>query len=102
MKKSAYNHKQYIVRSNALRYLTEDKCKICETSSSSNECHHIDGDNTNNEMSNLVILCPMHHKLVHLSDFKHEHLRSNIPQLLINKYDKLIRAIDIIEKHFVL
>lgn len=42
------------------------KCEICFNSSWLNkpinlEVHHIDGDNTNNELKNLQLLCPNCH-----------------------------------------
>jgi len=35
------------------------------------EVHHLDGDHENNDPSNLIPLCPTHHKMVH-SKWKHE------------------------------
>lgn len=29
------------------------------------EVHHLDGDRSNNQVSNLVVLCPTHHKVRH-------------------------------------
>lgn len=43
--------------------LKENKCEVCGISGDevSLELHHIDGDHTNNRLSNLQILCPNHH-----------------------------------------
>lgn len=30
------------------------------------EVHHIDGDRSNGDIDNLVVLCPNHHAVVHL------------------------------------
>jgi len=41
----------------------DNKCKICGYNIVEVlEVHHIDGNRKNNKMSNLVILCPTHHK----------------------------------------
>lgn len=95
MKKSPYQRKEFIVRSNALRFLTDNKCKICDTKHEVTECHHIDGNPYNNAIKNLVILCPLHHKMVHLSNFAPETLQYNIPLLLLDKYEEALKLCEI-------
>lgn len=108
MKSSPYTNKTYLMRSQTLRYLTDNKCKICECQHENSECHHIDGNNRNNNWNNLAILCPMHHRLVHLSDFNPDHLRTNIIAALFHKYHAELRNCEvaahyeIIPKHFEL
>lgn len=50
-------------RQNALRLLLNE-CNICGYNSYTKvlEIHHKDGDRTNNEVDNLEVLCPTHHK----------------------------------------
>lgn len=55
----------YIVRHNVIPY----KCEICGCDGNwqgghiSLELHHKDGDNTNNEINNLIYLCPNCHAM---------------------------------------
>ena len=42
----------------------EYRCVVCEHNLIV-EVHHLDGDNTNNHPSNLIPLCPTHHKCWH-------------------------------------
>ena len=52
-------------RERALRELGV-KCRLCEYSIESVlEVHHIDRDRGNNEINNLAVLCPTHHREVH-------------------------------------
>lgn len=47
------------------------KCHVCDYSNDIVlEVHHIDRDRENNELSNLVVLCPTHHSEVHLGVLK--------------------------------
>ncbi|MFW6026165.1 MAG: hypothetical protein ACOCRX_07465, partial [Candidatus Woesearchaeota archaeon] len=41
---------------------SNNKCSICEIEHDRLECHHIDGDRLNNELENLIIVCPSCHK----------------------------------------
>jgi len=41
---------------------TGDICPSCKTVMQRKECHHIDGNRKNNEIENLIILCPSCHK----------------------------------------
>lgn len=102
MKKSPYQNKTYLMRSQTLRYLTDNKCKICELDHPSSECHHIDGNPKNNAWNNLAILCPMHHKLVHMSDFKPDSLRSNVIALLFTKYKIELSNCDVAAEYVII
>lgn len=55
----------------------DDKCAICGWEEGSCDTHHIipvkeDGKNL---MSNVIILCPNHHRLVHENKIKREELK---------------------------
>jgi hypothetical protein len=41
------------------------KCAICEFSFDV-DVHHIDGNRLNNQIDNLIVLCPNHHRVIHL------------------------------------
>jgi predicted HNH restriction endonuclease len=47
------------------------ECLICKFDKVV-EVHHLDSDNTNNDISNLVPLCPNHHMMIHRSKYKEE------------------------------
>ncbi len=34
------------------------------------DLHHLDGDHKHNSQENLVALCPNHHKMIHMREFK--------------------------------
>ena len=46
-------------------------CIICSFNSVI-ELHHLDGNRANNSETNLIGLCPNHHKMLHHTDFKKE------------------------------
>jgi hypothetical protein len=61
---SSHSLKKRLIRAEIKR----DRCEICGAKewmgeTLSLELHHIDGDHTNNELSNLQILCPNCHSL---------------------------------------
>lgn len=45
--------------------LKKDHCEICGKVHRRLECHHIDGDHANNELENLITVCPSCHKKLH-------------------------------------
>ena len=45
--------------------LKKDICEICGSKHNRLEIHHIDGDHANNELFNLVTVCPSCHKILH-------------------------------------
>lgn len=49
----------------------EKKCVVCGFDKII-EVHHLDGDNNNNKVSNLIPLCPNHHKMIHTNKYKKE------------------------------
>ena len=65
-------------RRNAFEYY-EHKCAICGYDEYKEilEVHHIDENRTNNELSNLIILCPNCHKKLTMHLFKLEELLNN-------------------------
>ena len=47
------------------------RCEICHYSVLKVlEVHHIDGNRTNNELNNLIVVCPTHHKEIALGIIK--------------------------------
>lgn len=45
--------------------LKKDHCEVCGKVHRRLECHHIDGDHENNELENLITVCPSCHKKLH-------------------------------------
>jgi predicted HNH restriction endonuclease len=39
------------------------------------DLHHLDGNHDNNSKKNLIGLCPNHHKMIHMIEFKEEILK---------------------------
>ena len=72
----------YVERHNLIKY----QCKICgcngiwQNGVIQLELHHIDGDNTNNELSNLEYLCPNCHALTENYRGKNKKSTSNISE----------------------
>lgn len=54
------------------------KCVICGFDAIV-DLHHLDGDHANNSESNLIGLCPNHHKMAHMDEFKDE-IRKSIEE----------------------
>ena len=76
--KSGENHVAYTngvgsYRSKALR-VQEHICSVCGWSEDERilEVHHIDEDRTNNDISNLIVLCPTCHRKITLGYYKLE------------------------------
>jgi len=49
----------------AVRHFKKNECIICGYKAST-DVHHWDKDKRNNKPNNLVLLCPNHHREVHL------------------------------------
>jgi hypothetical protein len=49
----------------------DKKCAICEFSCVV-DVHHIDGNHDNNNIDNLIPLCPNHHKMAHMKLYENE------------------------------
>ncbi len=47
------------------------KCLICDFDKAV-ELHHLDKDHKNNNSSNLIGLCPNHHKMLHMDKYNKE------------------------------
>lgn len=63
-KVKAHNNRKYHNISNELYKKLTEKCVICGFDKIV-ELHHLDHDHKNNSESNLIGLCPNHHKLLH-------------------------------------
>lgn len=46
-----------------------DKCQLCGSDHERLEIHHKDGDHGNNDISNLILICPSCHKKIHYKQF---------------------------------
>lgn len=46
-----------------------NRCQLCEKECDRLEIHHKDGDHGNNDMSNLILICPSCHKKIHYKQF---------------------------------
>jgi hypothetical protein len=70
----AYNYrKSHNLDLETYRKLTE-KCVVCGFDKII-DLHHLDGNRTNNSETNLIGLCPNHHRLIHMYEFKDEILK---------------------------
>lgn len=60
-----YNNGVHSYRAIALRIYGK-KCEICDYHEEDRilEVHHIDGNRKNSNISNLIVLCPNHHKFL--------------------------------------
>lgn len=63
------------------------KCQICEKECDRLEIHHIDGDHGNNEIDNLILVCPSCHKKEHYKN----HNRNKIGEKgLLSSLQKIV------------
>lgn len=46
------------------------KCAVCNVSHASLHVHHADADTSNNQLSNLIALCPRCHRKAEMGQFK--------------------------------
>lgn len=70
-KTKAYNYRKWHNISLELYRKLTNKCLLCGFDSIV-ELHHLDGDHKNNSESNLIGLCPNHHKMLHNIAYKDE------------------------------
>lgn len=49
----------------------EEKCSVCPFDKVI-EVHHLDENRENNEIKNLIPLCPNHHRMIHVPEYKQE------------------------------
>lgn len=62
-----YRSKYYQRKMNKLGYMNE--CMLCGYDEHPILCvHHIDGDRCNNELTNLLVVCPNCHAIIHKED----------------------------------
>lgn len=53
-----------LVKNNKIKKINDGCCEVCGYKLVLHG-HHIDGDRKNNHYSNLILLCPNHHYLIH-------------------------------------
>lgn len=65
----------------------EEKGESCEICGSEEDIHvhHIDGDRSNNDLSNLVPLCSDHHYEIHNGEEEYSEYVDQLPDLSLNK-----------------
>lgn len=70
----AWNHKKnYGIDMQLYKKITS-KCVICSFSKIV-ELHHLDGNKENNSESNLIGVCPNHHRMIHEYKYRQEMLK---------------------------
>lgn len=70
-KNKAYNYKKYHNIEPALYKKITKSCVICGFDKTV-DLHHLDNNKKNNSESNLIGICPNHHKMLHTFEFKKE------------------------------
>lgn len=71
-----------------------EECVICGAEENI-EVHHIDGDRTNNDLSNLEPICNPHHKAIHNGDAE---LEEYVDRLNTSSSDSMVQITVRIEK----
>ncbi len=66
-----YNTRKYHNISLELHKKITKECVLCSFNKAV-DLHHLDGDHKNNDPSNLVGLCPNHHKMYHKPEYQSE------------------------------
>jgi len=85
MKSEAYNKSSYRVMRGVSFWLWNFKCYFCDATSQALEAHHINGNNLDNNLQNLVPVCPACHKMVHRVSIKFHVSNIKIVSLLLQK-----------------
>ena len=78
----AHNTTEFRGNRAVVLYLYDNICQCCKGHYDILEVHHDDGDNTNNEILNLIPLCPRDHKLIEKTNFRFNKQKNEIVQLL--------------------
>jgi len=59
------NNQEFQKKKNVILFIFGYACQLCGVIGSNNHVHHIDRDNGNNDVFNLVPLCANCHKFTH-------------------------------------
>ena len=86
MSAKAYQNKLFVKHRQVIKWLYDDKCYIKDCKNTDIEIHHIDKNNTNNDLQNLIPLCNRCHKIAHLMPS----FRANIRHLHVIKMLKKV------------
>ena len=84
----AHNSIEFRNCKSIILFIYDYKCQLCSFISRTNDVHHIDCNNSNNSLFNLIPLCKNCHKLVHKNKISIN--ISNSPYLLdlLEYFDK--------------
>jgi len=75
-------------------YIFNFECLICGNVSKSNHVHHLNKNHSDNHATNLIVLCPSCHLIVH-STVTNEPL--NLPEDIVQKQNLLADYLEILE-----
>lgn len=90
MSKKAYQNKEYIRNKNVVHWLYNGKCFVPNCDRDSEETHHVDKNNENNSIFNLIPLCQIDHKLIEKSSGNITNVAKSHLKMLIAKINEWI------------
>jgi len=64
---SAYNNPAFRINRGVVIWAHYGQCAFSTCNSPYQEVHHIDQNPENNEITNLIPLCSIHHRLIHMA-----------------------------------
>ena len=79
---TAHNNKEFRQNRAVALFIYDNICQCCKKHFTDLEVHHDDGNNKNNEILNLIPLCPKDHRMIEKTNFKFNKQKNEIVQLL--------------------
>lgn len=85
-----YKNRQYLNIREVVLWLWDHKCHFCKQKSNSLDVHHVNGNNLNNAITNVVPACRQCHQMLHRFSVKTLLPRLTIAFLLIKKLNQFL------------
>lgn len=86
---SKYNDIEYRHNRGVVIWAHYKKCGYLNCENGFNHVHHIDGNNQNNHILNLIPLCEIHHNIVHKAKIRFDYYPFQLAMFLRFRADSL-------------
>ncbi len=89
---------------NKALFFYKERCSICgyHKKNIPLDVHHLDGNRNNNEVKNLLVVCPNHHREIEYGKYSNEYIKQKqMENTLPNSYDNPFRWIMYLDKEYI-